>query len=71
MTFHRIHAVVDLFVEILVLTWSLRVRVPNNWVLRIWVIVFLVQLWGRYMIIEYLDPSKVQGLAFYPNPKTV
>ena len=35
---------------------SLRVHVPNNWVLGIWVIVIMVQVWGKYMIIGYLDP---------------
>ena len=31
---------------------TLRVHVPNG----TWVIVVLVQLWGKYMIIWYLDP---------------
>ena len=35
---------------------NLRVHVPNNWVLGIWVIVIIVQVWGEYMIIGYLDP---------------
>ena len=35
---------------------ALRVHVPHNWVLRIWVIVIIVQVWGKYMIIGYLDP---------------
>ena len=33
-----------------------RVHVPNNWVLRIWVIVITVQVLGKYMIIRYSDP---------------
>ena len=37
-------------------TLSLRVHVPNNWVLRIWVIVIIVLVLGKYMIIWYLDP---------------
>ena len=28
----------------------------NNWVLRVWVIVIVVQVLGKYMIIRYLDP---------------
>ena len=35
---------------------TLRVQVPNNWVLGIWVIVVIVQVWGKYMINGYLDP---------------
>ena len=35
---------------------ALRVHVPNNWVLGIWVIVIMVQALGKYMIIGYLDP---------------
>ena len=35
---------------------TLRVHVPNIWVLRALVIVIVVQVWGRYMIIGYLDP---------------
>ena len=35
---------------------SLRVHVPNNWVLRFCVIVILVQVSGKYVIIWYLDP---------------
>ena len=35
---------------------SLRVHVPNNWVLGILVIVILVQMLGKYMLIGYLDP---------------
>ena len=35
---------------------ALRVHVPNNWVLGIWVIVILVQVLGKYMIVRYLDP---------------
>ena len=33
-----------------------RVQVPNNWVLGIWVLVIIVQVWGKYMIIGHLDP---------------
>ena len=35
---------------------SLRVHVPNDWVLGFWVIVIIVQAMGKYMIIRYLDP---------------
>ena len=35
---------------------TLRVHVPNNWVLRVLVIVVVVQILGKYMIIRYLDP---------------
>ena len=35
---------------------SLRVHVPNNWILRVLVIVIIVQVLGKYMIIRYLDP---------------
>ena len=35
---------------------TLRVHVPNNWVLGTWAIVIRVQLWGKYMMIKYLDP---------------
>ena len=35
---------------------TLRVHVPNIWVLAIWVIDILVQVWVKYMIIGYLDP---------------
>ena len=38
---------------------SIRVPVPNNWVLRIWVIAIVVQVLGKYMIIGYLDPYRV------------
>ena len=34
----------------------MRVQVPGNWVLGILVVVILVQVWGKYMIIGYLDP---------------
>ena len=37
---------------------SPRVHVPNNWVLRVLVIVIIVQVWGKYMIIRYLDPYR-------------
>ena len=36
---------------------TLRVHVPNNWVLGIWVIVLIVLVLGKYMIIRYLDPQ--------------
>ena len=29
---------------------------PNNWVLRVLVIVIIVQVLGKHMIIRYLDP---------------
>ena len=35
---------------------TLRVQVPNNQVFGIWVIVSIVQVWGKYMTIGYLDP---------------
>ena len=35
---------------------TLRVHVPNNLVLGIWVIVIIVQVWGKCIIIRYLDP---------------
>ena len=35
---------------------TLRVHVPNTWVLGILVIVILVQVLGKYMIIGYMDP---------------
>ena len=38
------------------LSFTLRVQVPNNEVLGIWVIVIIVQVLGKYMIIRYLDP---------------
>ena len=31
--------------------------VPNNWVLRALAIVIIVQVLGKYRIIEYVDPS--------------
>ena len=34
----------------------LRVHVPDNWLLRFWVIGIIVQVLGKYMIIRYLDP---------------
>ena len=33
----------------------LRVHVPNNKIFGFWVIVIIVQVLGRYMVIEYLD----------------
>ena len=33
-----------------------RVHVPNNWELRFWVRVIMVQVLGKSMIIGYLDP---------------
>ena len=35
---------------------TLRVHVPNNWVPRVLVMVIIVEVLGKYMIIEYLDP---------------
>ena len=35
---------------------TLGVHVPNNWVLGIRILVFVVQVRGKYMIIGYLDP---------------
>ena len=34
----------------------IRFHVPNNWVLRVLVIVIIVQVLGKYRIIRYLDP---------------
>ena len=34
-----------------------RVQVPNNEVDRIWVIVFVVHVLGKYMNIGYVDPK--------------
>ena len=34
-----------------------RVHVRNNQVLGIWVLVIVVQVWGKYMIFRYLDPQ--------------
>ena len=39
---------------------SLIFHVPN-WVLGIWVVVAVIQVWGKYMILEYLDPEGVGG----------
>ena len=52
---------VDLEVE-----GSLRVHVPNIWVLGIWVIVILVQFWGKSMMIGYLEPWRFRdyGVGF-------
>ena len=33
-----------------------RVHVPNNWVLWSWVVVIVIQAWGKYMSVGYLDP---------------
>ena len=35
---------------------SLRVRVPNSWVPGLGLIVFIMQVLGKYMVIRYLDP---------------
>ena len=35
---------------------TLRIQVPHNKVLTIWVIAIVVQVLGKYMIIGYLDP---------------
>ena len=35
---------------------TLRVQVPNNLVLGLWVIVIIIQVLGKYMIIGYMDP---------------
>ena len=39
-----------------ILDLAQRVHVHNNWVLGFWVIEILVQVWGKYMIVGYLDP---------------
>ena len=36
-----------------------RGHVPNDWVLRVLVIVFIEQVLGKYMNIRYLDPSGI------------
>ena len=36
--------------------YTQRVHVPNIWVLGFWVIVIMVQVLGKSMIIENLDP---------------
>ena len=48
-----------LFLQAIVLLTgkTLRVHAPNTWVLGIWVTVIMVQVWGTYMIIGYLDPE--------------
>ena len=33
-----------------------RVQVPNDQLLGTWVIVIMIQISGKYLIIEYLDP---------------
>ena len=38
------------------LGFTLRVQVPNSWVLGFRVVVIIVEAWGKYMIIGYLDP---------------
>ena len=35
---------------------TLRVRIPNDEVLGIWVVVVLERVFGEHVIIEYLDP---------------
>ena len=35
---------------------SLRVHVPNTWVVGFWIIAIIVQALGKYMIFGYLDP---------------
>ena len=35
---------------------TLMAHVPNIWVLGIRVIAIIVQVWGKYMVIGYLDP---------------
>ena len=35
---------------------TLRVQVPNIQVLRIWAVVIVVKVLGKYMIIGYSDP---------------
>ena len=47
---------------------TLRVHVPNTKVLRIWVIVIVVQVLGKYRIIGYLDPW---GKELQLRPKCV
>ena len=48
---------------------SLRVHVPNIWLLRVLVIVIIVQVLGKYMIIEYLDPLGLGGGGLLKGPK--
>ena len=40
----------------LLLLLTLRVQVPSNWVRGILLTVIVVLVWGKYMIIGYLDP---------------
>ena len=49
-----------------------RVHVRNNWLVRVLAIVILVQVLGKYLIIEYLDSVKPKrqsnqqpGLSFF------
>ena len=49
------HAHSDSYVTGISPKLSLRVQVPNNKVLGIWVIVILVQIFGKHMVIGYLD----------------
>ena len=41
-------------------TWGLgqgfRVQVPNHWVFGCRETVFIIQVWGKYVFIRYLDP---------------
>ena len=46
----------QLLITELIILITLRVHVPNNWVLGFWVIVIIVQVLGKYMIIKCLDP---------------
>ena len=36
--------------------FTLRVHVPHNWAIGIWVIESIVLVLGEYMTIRYLDP---------------
>ena len=37
--------------------------VPNHWVLRIWLLVLVLQVLGKYMSIENLDPQGKGSMA--------
>ena len=47
---------------------SLRVQVPNIYVLKIFAIVLVVQVLGKYTIIEYLDPQGMIAVSIDLSP---
>ena len=40
--------------------FTLRVHVPNNWVLGLGVVINIIQVMGKYMIVRYLDPYPIR-----------